>query len=367
MPNLHIVADPPMTRRLVEARAFAEDPLIVVDVGARGGIESFWKAFGDDIRTIAFEPDPEECARLQAAAEKNVTYLPAALGAESGNRTLHVARFSAASSFYPNDKTWCARFDIGDSLAVESRTEVRMTTLREALAGRQPDFIKLDVEGAELDVLRGADLGAVLGLVSEVRFSKKMSGCPIFAELDAFCRAAGFELYDLDLYRYSRRALPYPYLYDYRDGAGLPVSGPTVQGQPLIGDALYFRDGLTAAQPVKLACLFEVFGLNDCAAEVVQAHRGAFAPWVDPDLLLDLLVPEVKGEKLSFVDHITRHATGDRLFRPTPGRRIPDPIVAHFDGDFTPAWVPRPTPPPPGLCERLRRWVMGTHTKAGRE
>ena len=163
MPNLHIVADPPMTRRLVEARAFAEDPLIVVDVGARGGIELFWKVFGDDIRTIAFEPDPEECARLQAIAEKNVTYLPAALGAESGSRTLHVARFSAASSFYPNDTTWCARFDIGDSLAVESRTEVRTTTLREALAGRQPDFIKLDVEGAELDVLRGADLGAVLG------------------------------------------------------------------------------------------------------------------------------------------------------------------------------------------------------------
>ncbi|MEA2812096.1 MAG: hypothetical protein QOJ17_6237 [Rhodospirillaceae bacterium] len=359
MPNLHIVADPPMTRRLVEARAFAEDPLIVVDVGARGGIEWFWKAFGDDIRTIAFEPDPEECARLQAAAEKNVTYLPVALDAESGARTLHVARFSAASSFYPNDRTWCGRFDFGDSLAVESRIEVRTTTLREALAGRQPDFIKLDVEGAELDVLRGADLGAVLGLVSEVRFSKKMSGCPTFAELDAFCHAAGFELFDLDLYRYTRRALPYPYLYDYRDDAGQPVAGPTVQGQPLIGDALYFRDGLTAAQPMKLACLFEVFGLNDCAAEVVQAHRSAFAPWADPDLLLGLLVPEVKGEKLSFPDHIARHATGDRLFRPTPGRRIPDPIVAHFDGVFTPAWEPRPPPPPPGLCERLRRWLMG--------
>ena len=361
MPNLHIVADPPMTRRLVEARAFAEDPLIVVDVGARGGIESFWKVFGDDIRTIAFEPDPEECARLQAIAEKNVTYLPTALGAESGRRTLHVARFSAASSFYPNDKTWCARFDIGDSLAIKSRTEVRTTTLREALAGRQPDFIKLDVEGAELDVLRGADLGAVLGLVSEVRFSKRMSGCPTFAELDAFCRTAGFELYDLDLYRYTRRALPYPYLYDYCDDAGQPVPGPTVQGQPLIGDALYFRDELATVKPVKLACLFEVFGLNDCAAEVVQAHRSAFAPWTDPDVLLGLLVPEVKGEKLPFPDHITRHARGDRLFRPTPGRRIPDPIVAHFDGVFTPAWAPPPLPSCVGRVGRGHPRLPGCH------
>ena len=79
-------------------------------------------------------------------------------------------------------------------------------------------------------MLRGADLGAVLGLVSEVRFSKKMSGCPTFAELDTFCRAAGFELYDLDLYRYTRRTLPYPYLYDYHDDAGQPVPGPDHPG-----------------------------------------------------------------------------------------------------------------------------------------
>jgi len=359
MPNLHIVADPPMTQKLVEAGAFAEDPLIVVDVGARGGIEWFWQAFGDGVRIIAFEPDPEECGRLQATSEKNVTYLPVALGAESSTRTLHVARFAAASSFYPSDSAWCSRFDIGDSLAIESQTELHTTTLREALAGQRPDFIKLDAEGAELDVLRGADLGPVLGMVSEVRFTDRMSGCPTFAEFDAFCRNAGFELYDLDLYRYSRRALPYPYLYDYRDGAGQPVAGPTVQGQALIGDALYFRDGLGTAQPVKLACLFEVFGLNDCAAEILQAHRGAFARWADPDLLLDLLVPEVKDQKLAFADHMTGHAAGDRMFRPSPGRRIPDPIVSHYDGVFTPAWAQVPPPPPPGLCERLRRWLMG--------
>jgi FkbM family methyltransferase len=362
MPNLHIVAEPRMTLRLVEAGAFADAPLVVVDVGARGGIEWFWKAFGDGVRVIAFEPDAEECARLQSEAPANTTYLPLALGARKGTQTLHVARFSAASSFHPNDPAWCGRFDVGESLVVDAKIEVATTTLREALAGQQADFIKLDVEGAELAVLSGADLEGVMGLVAEVRFTHRMSHCPTLAELDQFCRSHGFDLYDLDLYRYSRKALPYPYLYDYRDQADAPVTGPTVQGQPLTGDALYFRDGLDTRQPVKLACLFEVFGLNDCAAEVIQAHRASFEPWANPDELLDLLVPEIKGQRLSFREHGARHAAGDRLFRPTPGRRIPDPIVSHYDGVFTPSWTPPAPPPPLGLCERLRRWLKGSRT-----
>lgn len=357
MPNLHVVASPRMTPRLVELGAFAAAPLVVVDVGARGGVESFWQAFGDGIRIIAFEPDVQECERLQSQAAPGTRYLPLALAAESGRRALHVARFSAASSFYPNDPTWCARFDVGDSLTVQSQIEVETTTLREALSGQPADFLKLDVEGAELDVLRGAELGSVLGLVAEVRFTDRMSHCPTFAELDLHCRAQGLDLYDLDLYRYSRSALPYPYLYDYRDQDGSEVPGPTVQGQPLTGDALYFRDGLHVDQPVKLACLLEVFGLADCAAEVVKAHPASFAPWLPPAELLDLLVPEVKGQRLSYRDYMARHVAADRLFRPTPGLRIPDPIVSHYDGSFTPSWVSPPPPPPPGLCERLRRWL----------
>lgn len=359
MPNLHIVADPPMTQKLVQAGAFVEDPLVVVDVGARGGVEWFWQVFGEGVRIVAFEPDPVECARLQATAKKNVTYLPLALAAERGTRTFHVTQSGATGSFYPSDPAWCGRFDVGDSLRVQSEIELATTGLDDALAGKRADFLKLDVEGAELEVLRGADLRPVLGLVTEVRFTPKMSRSPAFADLDIFCRAAGFDLYDLDLYRYSRRPLPYPYLYDYHDGAGHPSAGPTVQGQPLIGDALYLRDGLTTGQPVKLACLFELFGLSDCAAETLIGHRADFAHWADPDLLLDMLVPQVKNERLSYADYTARHAAGERLFRPTSGRRTPDPIVSHYDGVFTPSWSPPPPPPPPGLCERLRRWLIG--------
>jgi FkbM family methyltransferase len=345
MPNLHIVGDPPMTRKLVEAGAFVDDPVVVVDVGARGGVEWYWKVFGDHLRIIAFEADAEECARLKATPQKNVTFIPSALGAENGVRTLHVTHHRAASTFYPVDPKWTARFSFSDNQLVEQQVEVRTTTLRDALAGQRVDFIKLDAEGAELDVLRGADLGPVLGVVSELNFGQ--TGLPSFAEFDIYCRSAGLQLYDLDLYHFSRRALPYPHLYDSRDSAGRPVAGPTIQGQVLSSDALYFRDGLTTERPVKLACLFEIFGFNDCAAELLQARREAFTKWADPDLLLGLLVPEVKGQKLPFAEHVARHVAGDPLFRPTPGWRSPPQIVSQYDGVFIPAWL--------GFWGRLRR------------
>ncbi|MFZ5779783.1 MAG: FkbM family methyltransferase [Pseudomonadota bacterium] len=339
MPNLHIVGEPRMTTVLVAAGAFTDDPVVVVDVGARGGVEWHWKVFGDHVRIIAFEPDAEECARLNAKAERNVTYMPAALGREDGPRTLYVTHHAASSTFYPTVPEWGRRYTFADNLAVDHEVTVQTSTLRTALAGRRIDFMKLDAEGAELDVLQGADLAPVLGLISELNFGQSPSGQPSFADFDAHCRANGLQLYDLDLYRFSRQALPYPLLYDSRDAAGRPVAGPTIQGQVLSSDALYFRDGLASAQPVKHACLFEIFGLADCAAEMILAHRAAFARWVDPDHLLDLLVPEVKGRRLAYADYVARHRAGDPLFRPTPGWRQPPRTVDRYDGIFIPAWL----------------------------
>jgi FkbM family methyltransferase len=347
MPNLHIAGDPPMTRALVAAGAFVDDPVVVVDVGARGGVEWYWKVFGDHVRIIAFEPDAEECTRQNESAEKNVSFVAAALGARKEPRTLHVTRHAASSTFYPAEPAWARRFGFADNLAIDREVQVQTTTLRDALGGRKADFIKLDAEGAELDVLRGADLGPVLGLVSELNFGPSPSGQTCFADFDIHCRANGLQLYDLDLYRFSRRALPYPFLYDSRDAEGRPMAGPTVQGQILSSDALYFRDGLASGQPLKHACLFEIFGLNDCAAEVLQAHRAAFAKWADPDRLLASLVPEVKGRKLAYADYVARHPAGDPLFRPTPGWRSPSRTVNQYDGVFIPAWA--------GFWARLRR------------
>ena len=54
------------------------------------------------------------------------------------------------------------------------------------------DFIKLDTQGSELDILHGA--GSLLdncsGLQLEVMFSPLYEGQPLFADVDAYLRCA---------------------------------------------------------------------------------------------------------------------------------------------------------------------------------
>jgi hypothetical protein len=55
---------------------------------------------------------------------------------------------------------------------------------------------------------------------------------------------------------------------------------------------------------LKLVCLFALFELPDCAAEIVVAHRDRVATAVDPDALLDLLTPSLRGKQLSYADYV---------------------------------------------------------------
>jgi len=235
-----------MTAALVEAGAFKEQPFTVVDVGARGGVASYWSVFGEHLRIIGFDLDPDECRRLNAI-DPRTQYLPYALDRQSHRRTVYVANYSASSSFYRTDSAYCDRYTAGQNAVVMSEPMLETTTLSAALASiglYSADFIKVDAEGAELEILQGAQdlLPSLQGILSEMRFTKKFCGCPEYWEVEKYLREQSFELYDLDVYRLSKKALPYPYLYSNYFDDGRPAAGPSTPGQVLWADALYMRD-----------------------------------------------------------------------------------------------------------------------------
>ena len=131
---------------------FLEPDAVFWDVGANFGLHSITaKHLKPETKVICIEPSAVMLARLHANAKLNdvsVDVVNAALTDSPGFRYLHIAEGNAgmttlkplSTASYPN-RMLCWS-DTGDNL-VESRTVPA------------PTVIKLDVEGSEVDVLRG--------------------------------------------------------------------------------------------------------------------------------------------------------------------------------------------------------------------
>ena len=305
-----------MTRHLVDTGTFANDPVVIIDVGARWGFNAEWKTFGKALQVYCFEPDEEECKRLNSASSGNVKYIPAALGSHEYEATLFETKLVASTGLYKTDMGFFSRMLNRDNAEVVKEHRVQVTTLDKALERfgvHSVDFIKLDVEGAELDVLVGAERfmesSSLLGILPEIRFQEEINGSPIFWEMDAHVRKFGFRLFNMRFTRQSRRALPYPGLADYRMPDGTKFYAYTKHGQIMDGDALYFRDLMirankpiaAAAKPaaiLKAAAFFEIYCLNDCAAELLIEYRDRLTGLVDCDHLLDLLAAPMQKQAI---------------------------------------------------------------------
>ena len=314
--------NPLMSQYLVKtAKVFADDPIIILDIGARGGFNAEWEVFGDQCRIFCFEPDQEECARLNASAPSHVKYIPRAVSGKTGPAVLYEAKLGASTGLYQTNMDYFGRLLNRDNAIVVAEHHVDVQTLDDVIPEfqiPQLDFIKLDVEGAEVDVLKGGIHSlnsSLLGILSEIRFQPEINGSPTFAALDVLLQNVGLRLYDLQFYHQSRRALPYPGLYDYRLPNGERFFAYTTHGQIQDGDALYFRDFLVEANArtrdevpprsvLKLCAFLEIYSFNDCAAELILAFRDKLSSFVNCNHLVDLLASGTAGRALRYEDYL---------------------------------------------------------------
>jgi hypothetical protein len=207
-------------------------------------------------------------------------------------------------------------FNAGAPVVLTERT----ITLDDRISVREHprvDFVKVDTDGHDIEVILGARnilaAGGVLGLRVEMQFH----GSPheyanTFSNIDRLLRERGFSLFDLDVYRYSRADLPAPFVYD--------IPAQTTTGQVSWGEALYLRDlgsptyeamwnyDVTRERVMKLAALFDLFDLPDCAAELLR-NRAHFLDDPTRENLLDLLVSDEPGAYASLLATFERDFT----------------------------------------------------------
>jgi FkbM family methyltransferase len=128
--------------------------MIFYDLGANIGLFSLLaaRAVGPEGRVFSFEPDPKVAARLRRNVARNgfskVTICEMGVWSSSGEMS-----FVAADAASPDRGT--GRFIMGNS---GDSAPLQCVALDEFVADHPaPDAIKCDVEGAELEVLRGAE------------------------------------------------------------------------------------------------------------------------------------------------------------------------------------------------------------------
>ena len=201
---------------------------------------------------IGFDPLEEKIAERQAMeGPDGLTLLPYAIG-DGGTHTLYINNDDATSSLFPLAEDSNSRFNHLSTLNTVRTMEVTTHTLDEVIPPQPIDFLKLDVQGSELMVLRsGVDCLSRTGVVHcEVEFTPIYEGQPLYPDIQQFLNAQGFELIDLVVpsrYHYvTQEECPSPDRLNWADAVFFKETGDpeTLCAQAAIAAGVYHKPSL---------------------------------------------------------------------------------------------------------------------------
>ena len=265
---------------LLYKHSLLTDKLTIIDCGAAGGSFQEWASLADKIVIHGFDPNKDECQRLNEDAKAKGLqhyYYPFLIAGDSEKRSFYLTNKGDSNSLFRPDDQLIARFKqkycdhqwISTSETVGHKETIQVgTTSLKTWAHQHSilyiDFIKLDVQGAELEILKGAGnlLNSVICMNIEVWFVPVYKEQPLFADIDIFVRNKQFDFYTFVINTAGQ----------YAGRVASPVSFGNINsaftqrfaGQLLTADALYFKDPLhnsgsvSTSKKLKLICFAEM-------------------------------------------------------------------------------------------------------------
>lgn len=175
----------------------------VVDAGARYGIHPSWEPVKKLVNFKMFEVDPKECKRLKIKYEKfnNIDIFNLALASKKGELEFIFREHKGLTSVYETSDEIKKNNYKSMEFQEINKFKTKSDKLDDIFSNDDIDFLKLDVEGAELDVLNGSNNllnSSILGVRSEVCFSPVFKNAPLFGDIDNKLRDFKFQLINLD-------------------------------------------------------------------------------------------------------------------------------------------------------------------------
>lgn len=182
-----------------------------------------------------FEPNPVAFERLTSTDTE--TYLPYAIG-DGKPGTLYVTKAPALTSLYPpNKKVTGFLGRMGRPSTVLEEVKIKTHALDEMKDLPDFDLLKIDVEGGEVQVFKGAreKLSRAVAVISEVAFLPLNEGQPLLDVQMKTLRGHGF-----DLHKFVSMSA-----FSVRGGLASKLHVKRHGNQMLNGDAAFLRSLLT--------------------------------------------------------------------------------------------------------------------------
>jgi FkbM family methyltransferase len=292
------------TRWVVSAGLLTE-PFVLIDVGVQGGENKRWRPLGDCLVVHGFDPIEEVVQQLveENRGRSNRHYHCMALGNAEGEQAFYFnpANPTASSMYQPS----AGRFGVEMS---EQRRVVPIRRL-DSLWGEGviplADYIKIDVEGFEQDVLIGARellRAGVLALQTETNFGVSPSYPKThFAVVAEIALDNHLMLFDLVFNRIPRASFQHALV---RKGFE-PISEQDGVGRPATVDVLFARDlidevdhldhyrtpppPVTVNQLIKSMIICELHALNDIALDTAERFADRLRVHLDVERAVRML------------------------------------------------------------------------------
>ena len=195
--------DPFETQRRLATKTGGE--LTIFDIGAnRGQTAQRYRAKFPNAEIYCFEPFPESVAVLQQhfAGDPKIHIVPKAVADSTGRVTFYVNAQADTNSLLPRPKTERRYFPktAGPKTSIEVETVSLDDFVRDNnLAGI--DILKFDIQGGELNALRGATellgSGQVSLIYTEIMFIAHYVDAPLYHELASYLADFDYSLFDV--------------------------------------------------------------------------------------------------------------------------------------------------------------------------
>lgn len=321
-----------------------------IDIGCSGGIDPVWRLFGDRLRVLAFDASVDECERLaETETHSDIHYVAGFVGISPDHpfarragdkpryernpfprfcagRMLEINRERLASSPLEEKlrhNAW------GMTKLADPEKPVIVPSLLREMGWSDVDFLKIDIDGPDYDVMNSFDgyfnpLKLIAARLEVNLYGGIDDTHHTFHNMDRFMRARGFELAGLDVRTYAMSAMPSPF--------AITAPAQNISGRPYQAEAFYTRDPAAPEQTdatialgpeklAKLAAILSVWGQPDGAAEILLKFRAELRSVLDVDLGLELLAGQAQNghaTALPYRDYVSAFEAGEPRFYPPP-------------------------------------------------